>query len=71
MSFYIVNKKHQPLSSFDSNNLVTPNQLKFRKRDCMSFGNREEAQRTLDSIVKNCRQQKQSSKLFISDDCIW
>lgn len=53
MSFYITNKDNRPLSQFESNNLATQNQLKFRTRDCISFPTRQEAARLLDYIRQN------------------
>ncbi len=71
MSFYIVNRKQQPLSGFSSNDMCTKNQLKFRTKDCMAFPTKDEAQGQLTHIINNCRQSKQAEKLSISETCRW
>lgn len=67
--FFIVNDKRERLSSFERNDLVTKNQLRFRKDCWMFFTTREEAQATLGDIIANCRQQRQAKKLSIIEDC--
>ncbi len=71
VSYYIINQSRQPLSSFDFNNTVTKQQLKFRKRDCTSFQNRAEAEQYLVYIKKECRQRAQANCLKVSTKCIW
>lgn len=65
MKFYIVNPNAEPLSCFLRNNLVTKNQLRFRRRDFMFFNTQKEAQITLDDIIENCKQPLQAKKLRI------
>ena len=64
--YFLVNKYLQPLSSFDDNNTVTNNQLKFRTRDCITFRSKKEAQARLDYIKKTIRKGS-ADTLTISD----
>jgi hypothetical protein len=53
MTYYIINKQFQPLSSFDINDLATKNQLRFRPSDCITFSTEKEAKKYLDHIRAN------------------
>ena len=69
--YYIVNLQGQPLSCFLDNDLVTKNQLRYRKRDCMFFRTLSDAEKTIKRIRLNCKQKKQAMKLRISKDINW
>ena len=70
-TYYIVDKKGRPLSQFESHNLITPQQLKFRGKDCMTFPTKHGANQYLLHININCRQKKQAVKLVVSETCNW
>lgn len=69
--YYIVNLKNQPLSQFVVNDLVTRNQLKFRKRDCISFPDKEQADLFLQTILRTCKQRLLARSLTITNTCTW
>jgi len=65
MRYVIVNRQGIPLSGFDSNDMVTKHQLKFRTRDWYSYSTRKEAQAHLKHIRKECRQKGEANALRI------
>jgi hypothetical protein len=70
-TYYIVNSRFQPLSYFASNDFVTKKQLRFRKRDCISYRNKKEALEYLAIIQSECRQKGQAQSLKVSTLCKW
>ena len=66
MQFLIVNERSYPLSSFYANDCVTAHQLKFRKRDYMTFSTHKEAEDYLVYVQERCKQKAEAHRLRIA-----